>query len=654
MPMAGRRRHAGWPRGAIVAAAIAIAAGTLLPLPVAAGPTAPGADVLPGGDLPDVDGTVRLLLHTASGRVPGPNAGVTPRLLADGETWVVDVPEAAARPTAATLAQDRDVVSVRLDAVLHAQQVWTQEPRWADQRAAAEHLRLTEMWQVTRGRGSTVAVIDTGVTSSHPELAGRVRPGRSFVAGAPTAEDDDGHGTFVARLAVAAWDGIAAAGTCPTCRVLPVKVLDGNGSGFAADVADGIRWAADQTGVEVINLSLAGPQTTAELDDALAYADARGITIVAAAGNQASVAPYYPAASPGVLSVGAADTLDRTESYSNRGTWVDVAAPGCWPSGSTRGLACGTSFAAAVVSGVAAVARGELRATAPTFSSRTVADEVDTAFFATAKSTATTGVDTRFGRVDAARTVRWTRPRVHLLGDWDGDGTATPAVYTDGVIAWTDELSSPGNVREVRYGGIGWLAAAGPLAAPAGGPTTDGVVVSPPSGVAANRYFVLDRLTPGAAVADREQRFGRAGWRLVVGDWDADGRATLGVVDGNRWYVTDDPVATTPAASASFAYGRAGDRILAGEWGPPPAGDLPGIYVGDRFHLARDDAPATGGYTGEAVHYGPVDRNRPAATPLRWKVSGSGDGVGLATLNRWYLRSTSTSGTATAVLDFGG
>jgi subtilisin family serine protease len=140
---------------------------------------------------------------------------------------------------------------------------------------------------------------------------------------------------------------------------MPVKVLGADGSGTTADVAAGIIWAANH-GAKVINLSLGAPDTTDALSEAVSYALSRDVVIVASAGNASSDIPFYPAAAPNVISVAATNESDHLYSWSNRGPWVQVAAPGCnsapWPKNSYVGF-CGTSAAAPLVAGLAGLVR---------------------------------------------------------------------------------------------------------------------------------------------------------------------------------------------------------------------------------------------------------------------------------------------------------
>jgi hypothetical protein len=134
-----------------------------------------------------------------------------------------------------------------------------------------------------------------------------------------------------------------------------VKVLGRDGSGAYSNIADGIRYAADQ-GATVINLSLGGSDDSQMLRDAVTYATDKGSLVIGAAGNEGSAAPHYPAAIPSVLAVGGVTSTDTRYSWSNYGSWVDVTAPGCNPSQALNGVVmqyCGTSSATPFTAGLA-------------------------------------------------------------------------------------------------------------------------------------------------------------------------------------------------------------------------------------------------------------------------------------------------------------
>ncbi len=199
-----------------------------------------------------------------------------------------------------------------------------------------EAIGLRRAWDVSRGQGVTVAVIDTGIAyEDHgefrtvPDLRGaRFAPGYDFVNDDAHANDDHGHGTHVAgTIAQRTDNGEGVAGIAFEATLMPLKVLDMNGMGNSADIAEAIRWAADR-GAQVINLSLGGGAYSQIMADAVAYASARGALVVCAAGNTGRAKVEYPAAYPGALAVSAVGPGGRLAGYSSFGPQIALSAPG--------------------------------------------------------------------------------------------------------------------------------------------------------------------------------------------------------------------------------------------------------------------------------------------------------------------------------------
>ena len=190
-------------------------------------------------------------------------------------------------------------------------------------------IQAYQAWDVTTGSSRVrVAVVDTGIDNSHPDLPAVVAQ-YNFVNHSSNAEDDNGHGTHVAgTIGALTNNGIGVAGLNWHVSLMAAKVLDAQGSGFYADVADGIKWAADN-GARVINLSLGGSLPSRTLQNAVDYAWNKGVVLTCAAGNSGTGAQSYPAAYPNCIAVAATDEYDLKASFSNYGaSWVDVAAPG--------------------------------------------------------------------------------------------------------------------------------------------------------------------------------------------------------------------------------------------------------------------------------------------------------------------------------------
>ncbi|MEU6538794.1 type VII secretion-associated serine protease mycosin [Streptomyces sp. NPDC047000] len=241
-------------------------------------------------------------------------------------------------------------------------------------------LHTGQVWQTTKGKGVTVAVLDTGVEADHPDLEGNVLPGKDMI-GFGAREGDRAwarHGTAMAGIIAGHGHGPGDAegvmGVAPEAKILPVRVIleDGDSARTRARttrgnaLAEGIRWAADH-GADVINLSLGDDSASAHPepteDEAVQYALKKGVVVVASAGNGGEKGDHvsYPAAYPGVIAATAVDRYGTRAAFSTRRWYATVSAPGVdiviadpdhkyyegW----------GTSAASAFVSGAAALVR---------------------------------------------------------------------------------------------------------------------------------------------------------------------------------------------------------------------------------------------------------------------------------------------------------
>lgn len=208
--------------------------------------------------------------------------------------------------------------------------------QWHLDNATFGGIHTEPAWNVTRGAGVIVAVIDTGIAyenyfvySQAPDLANTsFVAGYDFVNDDTHPNDDNSHGTHVAgTVAQSTNNNVGVAGVAYEASLMPVKVLDKNGSGSYADVAEGIRWAVDH-GAHVISLSLGGPSSSSALQDAVAYAYNNGVVVVAASGNDNGAIGYPAAYDDYVIAVGATRYDEARAPYSNYGTSLDIVAPG--------------------------------------------------------------------------------------------------------------------------------------------------------------------------------------------------------------------------------------------------------------------------------------------------------------------------------------
>ncbi|WP_164993025.1 type VII secretion-associated serine protease mycosin [Streptomyces lydicus] len=223
-------------------------------------------------------------------------------------------------------------------------------------------MQAERIWRTSTGEGVTVAVIDSGVDSSVPELRGQLLPGKDFSGeGRGPNYDSEGHGTSMAMIIAGRRSGSGAWGLAPGSKILPVRSINGN---WTSRMAKAIRYSADH-GAKVINISQggqAGEEAGAVLQSAVFYANKKGSLIFAAPGNDGDRgnSPSYPAITPGVVGVGAVDKKLNATKFSTHGAQVALAAPGASiPTRCTEKLvnciAQGTSQATAIASASAAL-----------------------------------------------------------------------------------------------------------------------------------------------------------------------------------------------------------------------------------------------------------------------------------------------------------
>jgi subtilisin family serine protease len=304
---------------------------------------------------------------------------------------LVSVPPGLEKKYRLRLAGDPAVEYVELDHLAWVQEV-PSDPEW-DKQWGLEGIGAPAAWDLATGGGDvTIAILDTGVDLTHPDLAIKlwVNPGEiangldddgngkvddihgwNFASDPDDADPSDdhddpitghSHGTHVAGIAAAATDnGVGIAGVSWGARLMAVKVLDSTGSGYYSDVADGMVYAVDE-GAKVLNLSLGGESASQALQDAVEYVTSHGALVMGAAGNCVpTCSVIYPAAYPASVAIAATDGSDLRAWFSSYGPEVDVAAPGVNIYSTVRvakgsyAYKSGTSMATPHVSGLAAL-----------------------------------------------------------------------------------------------------------------------------------------------------------------------------------------------------------------------------------------------------------------------------------------------------------
>jgi subtilisin len=221
------------------------------------------------------------------------------------------------------------------------------------------HFNIPNLWDKTQGEGVKIAVLDTGVQASHPDLSTNMLPGVNLVDPGKDPYDKSGHGSHCAGIIAAENNEIGVVGVATRCGIIPVKVLDDNGNGRLDIVAKGIRWAVDN-GADIVSMSLGCPFPVQEVRKAIQYAADHKVPVFCAAGNAGNNTDlFYPSAYDETISVGAADPSLTLADYSNVGKGLDFVAPGTSILSTTPenwySIMNGTSMACPHLAGIAAL-----------------------------------------------------------------------------------------------------------------------------------------------------------------------------------------------------------------------------------------------------------------------------------------------------------
>lgn len=317
----------------------------------------------PRADAKAVPGEIVVKLKNDMGIQSVPNMMRLQSISERSHTSVYQVPEGqTVDETLAKLQKDPNVVYAEPNYIYRAIGVSAKrtvnDPKFGELWGMTQ-IQAPQAWDTTMGKSDVlVAVLDTGVDYNHPDLQGQVVKGPDFGNNDSDPMDDQGHGTHVAgTIAALADNGKGVVGVAPKAKILAIKVLGSDGSGSMAAIAKGIL-KAEEMGAKVINMSLGGEQDARTIKDAIDQVTAKGVLVVVAAGNENTTRKTYPAAYESVLSVGATDSRDRRASFSNYGSYVDIAAPGTGILSTTEKdykKHDGTSMASPHAAGVAAL-----------------------------------------------------------------------------------------------------------------------------------------------------------------------------------------------------------------------------------------------------------------------------------------------------------
>jgi subtilisin family serine protease len=522
---------------------------------------------------------------------------------------------------------------------------------------------VADAWRTVDGGGTVVAILDSPINFTGPDglCAPIVHPYNALTRtpglAALNVVSGFGHGTHIAGTVVQCTNnGIGVAGFAPGASLMPVQVLDQTGSGLSSDLVAGIDWAVAH-GADVINLSLGkecsgpyGPGCSDYLVDlAIDRAIRAGVILVGSSGNQASANLAYPAAHPDVFSVGATDEEDRVWYEgpvvgSNAGTTLDLVAPGVDIVQETTafgeysyGSGVGTSMAAPHVTAAIAL----MRDADPSLSRLDVIHILRER----AVDLGSPGRDPLhgYGRLSIGASVKAATPPcpagrtcdrvveidiggrwslweglvgtpsvsafffgdpgdVPFMGDWNGDGVATPGLYrqSDGFVYLRSSNSQGVADREFFFGDPGDV----PLVGDFNGDGRDTVSIWRASEA---RVYVINELGEagkGLGAAQYSFVFGNPGDAPFVGDFDGDGVDTVGLYRESTGFVYFRNSNSSAAADAEFFFGDPGDRIVAGDW-DGDGRDTVGVYRAStgRFYVNLENAP------------GPANWSRYVGTP---------------------------------------
>ena len=414
----------------------------------------------PVADVPVSSGSI---VGWAKGRLlVGPRAGLSDKefdkvlksqnakskgRLKQSNTHIIELPAGADEVKAMqALKKDRRLKYVELDmAVLPASSV--NDPSYSKSWALPK-TQAPSAWDSANGNGVVIAILDTGVNGSHPDLAANMVPGWNMYDNNSDTSDVQGHGTGVAgTAAMVGNNGTGSAGVAWAAKIMPVRIAAPDGYAYWSTVAQGVYWAADN-GARVANISYNGVSGSSTVQSAAQYMRGKGGVVVVAAGNSGGLENI--AANDALLTVSATDSSDARASFSSYGDYVDLAAPGVSIYSTTKagGYAnwSGPSFSTPVTAGTVALVMSA--------NSKLGAADVDRILKSTAVDLGAAGVDPYFGsgRIDAAKAVAMAKafvaadtqsPTISIASPTGGQVVGVVAVdvnYSDNVGVTRAEL----------------------------------------------------------------------------------------------------------------------------------------------------------------------------------------------------------------------